>query len=146
MISIDELQFMMGEDAKIDTAELGKESTRIPQLHSKYLNLLMDLKPELRKATRNIRAIRCLKFQYYTGKMSIEELAKYKWEPFQFKILKSDLDMYIDADTDIQLAQKYIDELEVRIEMLEDFIKALNNRNFMIKNHIEWHKFTNGIS
>ena len=35
---------------------------------------------------------------------------------------------------------------EVKLKMVEEFIKALNNRNFTIKSAIEWHKLMNGVA
>ena len=40
MISLEQLQEMWQEDCKVDQLNLGQESTRIPELHSKYLNYL----------------------------------------------------------------------------------------------------------
>jgi len=40
MISLQELQEIWQEDCKVDELNLGQESSRIPELHSKYLNHL----------------------------------------------------------------------------------------------------------
>ena len=39
---------------------------------------------------------------YYTGKLSLEELDELNWEPFELKILKTDLDKFLDADDELQ--------------------------------------------
>ena len=84
-----------------------------------------------------------LKHEYYTGKLSQEELNQYGWEQFQF-ILKGDLSVYIDSDKD--LAQRLI-KLQIqkeKVELLDSIIKTLNTRGFLIKNAIDFIKFSNG--
>ena len=71
------------KDAVIDQTEPGKELIRIPLLHSKYLNFLTKHKMASKKVNYDYLRMRKVKWEYYTGKMSQEELAEYGWEPFQ---------------------------------------------------------------
>jgi hypothetical protein len=144
-MEIVELQKMMAEDSQIDTTELATASLNVPAVYSKYLNFVYNMKPDFLKFTRSIKVLRKVKTEYYTGKLSQEELNKYKWEPFQIKIMKSDLDLYLDADQDIQEMQRRIDELSIKIDMIQDFLKMLAARHWTIKNAIDWSKFTNGV-
>jgi hypothetical protein len=34
---------------------------------------------------------------------------------------------------------------EIKVKMVEEFLKAINNRNFNIKSAIDWQKMMNGI-
>ena len=49
MITLNEIQDMWAKDCKVDELNLGQESTKIPELHAKYLNLLTTFKLQLRK-------------------------------------------------------------------------------------------------
>ena len=52
MITLNELQDMWKVDCKVDELILGQESTKIPELHAKYLNYLSTFKLQLRKSKR----------------------------------------------------------------------------------------------
>tara|TARA_Y100001973_G_scaffold74106_1_gene108126 strand:+ start:2228 stop:2518 length:291 start_codon:yes stop_codon:yes gene_type:complete len=84
------------------------------------------------------------KWEYYSGKMSEEELQSREWEPFDLKILKQDLDKYLDGDADLILEKQKITYQEEKVSYLESVLKSINNRNWEIKNAIEWRKFLNG--
>ena len=76
--------------------------------------------------------------------MSEEELESKGWEPFNLKILKQDLDKYLDGDSDLILVKQKITYQEEKVSYLESVLKSINNRNWEIKNAIEWRKFLNG--
>ena len=59
-------------------------------------------------------------------------------------ILKQDVDKYIEADEDyIKLKQK-VEYLKTICDYLDKTIKQISNRGFLIKDAIEWRKFTSG--
>ena len=76
--------------------------------------------------------------------MSAEELEALDWEPFQLKLLKADIDTYIDADDDIIDSNKLIALAEEKVAYLESIVKGLSNRGYLIKNAIDWKRFTEG--
>ena len=86
-----------------------------------------------------------LKYQYYQGLLSKEELEEKGWDIQPLKILKADIPVYIESDEDLQLIKNKIQLTEDKIEILENIIKTLNNRGYLIKNAIEWSKFQNGV-
>ena len=93
----------------LDDSALDLESLKIPRLHGKYLNILTDERLALRKAEADHRVLLRAKWEYYTGKMSQEELTVRGWEPFALKILRNDLDLYMNSDEDLcKLSQKFI--------------------------------------
>ena len=85
------------------------------------------------------------KWEYYTGKMSDEELKEYGWEPFLKNVLRQDVSIYIEADSDIRDTLLKVAVQKQKVDFIEDVIKQLNKRSFDIKNAIEWQKFTNGL-
>ena len=76
MITLEELQNMWKEDCKVDELNLGQESTRIPELHSKYLNYLTTFRLQCRKAQSSLFNMRRLKWKYYRGELDQKELNK----------------------------------------------------------------------
>lgn len=130
-------------DSVMDQTEPSKELLRIPILHSKYLNILTKHKIASKKAHFDYLRMRKIKWEYFTGKMSKEELDEYGWEPFQFA-LKSDINTYLEADADlIKLLEKKVYH-EESISVIESVMSELKNRNWELKSFIDWERFING--
>jgi hypothetical protein len=136
---------MVAKDVIIDDTMLDMESIKIPQLHNKYLNLFHDERLFLKKLESEKRELLRDKWEFYSGKMTEEELNKRGWEPFQLKVLKQDLDRYIYADKDVSVLTDRITLQQEKVDYLASIIKSINGRGWEIKNAIEWRKFTNGI-
>jgi hypothetical protein len=141
MITLDDIKSQWAEDSKIDNDLLDNESTKIPQLHSKYLNYLTDVRLIKLRKEQEYKVLIREKFEYYTGKASDEV---YQENPFDLKVLKQDVPMYIDSDPEIQNVTTRINYYEEVIFVLEKIIQQLNNRTFQIKNSIDWQKFMQG--
>lgn len=130
-------------DSQMDQTEPSKELLRIPILHSKYLNILTKHRIASKKAHFDYLRMRKVKWEYFTGKMSKEELDQYGWEPFQFA-LKSDINTYLEADADlIKLLEKKVYHEEV-ISVIESIMSELKQRTWQLRDFISWEKFVNG--
>ncbi len=141
MITLDDVQHEWTIDSKIDPELLDEESIKIPQLHSKYLKYLSDIKLLKIKKEMEYKVLLREKFEYYTGKAD-EEV--YKEKPFDLKILKQDLSLYMESDSDIQALGARINYYEEIMFFLDKVLHCLNNRGFQIKNSIDWQKFMQG--
>ena len=142
----DTLRQMIQKDLQIKDAELDKESLRIPQLHNKYLNLLHDEKLMLQALRVKRKMLLRDKWEYYTGKMDEDTLKKKGWEPFNLKILKQDVDMYIESDSDMIAVESKVFLQQERVEFLQETVKAINNLQWHIRDAIAWRKFINGVN
>lgn len=131
------------KDSQIDQTEPSKELIRIPILHSKYLNILTKHRIAVKKATFDYQRMRKTKWEYYTGKMSQEDLQQYGWLPFAFT-LKSDVSTYLEADNDlIKFLEKKAYHEEV-VAVLESIMNELKQRTWQIRDVISWEKFIAG--
>lgn len=144
-MNLEELKNSITKDSQIDSTELGVESLKIPQIHSKYLNVLTDLKLLLTKQQQDYAVLKLRKWKIYTGKASQEELEEWKEDQFDLDILRTDVDKFIDADKSLNDLKAKISLTEIKVKTVEEFLKALNNRNFAIKSAIDWQKMMNGI-
>ena len=143
-MTFDELQQLAEKDLKIDNLQLDIESLKTPQLHNKYLNFLLDEKLILAKIESEFRIHRKIKWLYYTGKMSMEELEEREWEPFALNILKQDLDKFIDSDDEIVVLSNKVEYQKEKVEYLKSVVKTMSDRQWYIRSAIDWIKFTNG--
>jgi hypothetical protein len=143
-MKFEELQKLWSGDCDIDETELSQESVKIPQLHNKYLIFFHDERLRLRTMKFEYSKLLRLKREYYSGRMTEEEMEALDWEPFQFKLLKADIQEYIDADDDIIEIKKKSALQEEKVDYLEAIVKGLSNRVYLIKNAIDWKRFTEG--
>jgi len=131
------------EDANVDQTEPGKELLKIPKLHNKYLTILTKHRIASKKAHFDYLRLKKTKWEYYTGKLSQEELDEYGWEPFQF-VLKSDVTTYLESDKDlIKLMEKKIYHEEV-IAVVESIMNELKQRTWQLRDFIQWERFIGG--
>jgi len=143
MENIEQILNHWEKDSVIDSTEPGKELIRIPILHNKYLTILIKHKLASKKANFDYLRLKKVKWEYYNGKLSREELEEHGWEQFKFT-LKSDITTYLESDNDIiRLLEKKIYHEEV-ITMIESIMKELNSRTYQLKDFIAWEKFING--
>jgi len=140
-MDIEKLQEEADKDLKINDTELDIESLKTPQLHNKYLKHFNKFKLMLTKAETDLSVLKRDKWEYYTGKSSPEV---YKEKPFDLKIMRTDLDKYLDSDEELQKAIQKVKYLETVIDFLERTLRQISNRTFTIKNAIDWRKFTSG--
>ena len=140
-MNIEELYDEVEKDLKIDDTELDLESIRTPQLHNKYLKLYTKHSLQLKRLQDEYKVLYRLMWVYYTGK-SVPEV--YAAKPFDLKILKADIGIYLDSDSELQqLSQKVAYAKEIT-NYLEKILREINNRNWTIRNTIEWKKFIHG--
>jgi len=144
-MNFDKIREMVAKDISIDKTELGDESARIPQLHNKYLNVFHDERLILHKMSADFKILRRNKWEWMTGKMSQELLDSLKWEPFQQRVMRQDLGLYLDADSDLTEQESKIALQTEKVEYLESLLKGISQRHWVIRNSIEWRKFTQGV-
>ena len=140
-MDLEQLQELADKDLKINDTELDLESLKTPQLHNKYMKHLTKFKLLLTRAEDEYKILKRNKWEYYTGK---SDPAVYQLKPFNLKILKQDVDKYIEADEEIQKATQKVKYLETVVDFLDRTIRQVSNRTFTIKNAIDWRKFTSG--
>mgnify|MGYP000849773728 CR=1 FL=1 len=143
-MSIEDIGSMWASDAPIDESNLVLASRRIPELHSKYYNMYFKEALLVKKFKAQLKELQLAKSEYYSGSMAEEDLKERGWKPFQLKVIRQDLDKYTQADPDIINLSLKIDYHIARADYLEDIIKSIHSRNFIIKSMIDVMKFQAG--
>ena len=143
-MKFEDIQKLWTRDCPIDETELSQESVKIPQLHNKYLILYSNEKLKFKEIKFLFSGLIKRKRDYYSGRMSAEELEAADWEPFRIKLLKVDVQEYIDADEDVIESKKLFALQEEKVNYLESIVKGLTTRGYLIKNAIDWQRFTEG--
>jgi len=143
-MTLNEIIEQAKQDMSFDDTELDQESLRIPQLHNKYLNFYHEERLRLQGYKSNYSKMFKLKWEYYTGKLSEEQLKNLGWEPFDLKILRQDVDIYLEADTELVELKNKMSIQEEKVEYINSVLKGIMNRQFHIRDAIAWRKFMNG--
>lgn len=144
-MNINEILDLWEKDSIIDDTHLNRESLNIPALHAKYLRLLLDAKKKVAVLNEKYNKLKQLKTKYYYGKLTREELEELGWEPYQFiKPIKSELDNILLGDVDLANIYTKIELVKIDITTLEAILVQINQRNFIIKNAIDYIKFIAG--
>ena len=142
-MKLEEIEALWEQDIKIDRTELDSESLKIPTLHGKNYKIYLREKVQLKAEDQSYKQFYKLKHEYYTGKLSQSELNELGWEPFQF-VLKNDLQVYMEADKELCERLLKLNVQKEKVQFLEDIIKTLNTRVILIKNAIDFIRFTSG--
>lgn len=143
-MSTDDISEIWSKDANIDETNLANEAKKIPQLHSKYYNLYYREALKVKKLKYDYKQLEMDKREWYDGSMCEEDLKERGWKPFLKKVIRQDLDRYIQADPDIIKISLKIDYHSARANYLEDIVKTIHSRNFIIKSIIDVMKFQAG--
>ena len=143
MDKLNELQ----EEAKSDLAitrleNLDQESYKNQNIKPKWLEYKSRF--ELLKTQAHIKYTKLYreKWEYYGGKADAKVYAA---KPFDLKVLKTDLGMYINSDDDIIELQAKISYYEVVVKYIDGVIKSIDNRGWDIRNAQDWKKFEAGM-
>lgn len=141
-MKIEDIHAEIAKDAVIDKANLDVESLNIPILHGKWYRIFMDELRMCKALEHDYKVTKRDRTLYYTGKAPDEA---YINEPMNLKaVLKADVDMYLDADEALAKIKLRLELQRAKLEMLEAHLKTIANRNFLIKNAIDFARFKNG--
>ena len=142
MLDYDSIVQMAKKDIELDDSKLDFESARNPTLQEKYLNFYTDCSLMVNKCEMEYNVLRKKRWEYYSGKCADEVYQEF---PLPVKVLKGDINMYLDADQeiiDLKLKVQYYTKLQ---NYLDKILKIISNRQWDIRNIIEYRKFLSGI-
>jgi len=146
-MNLDEIKEAWKKDCIIDDIELDKSSLEVPKLHAKYSELLTNSVIRLKNLEFQRNTLLKDKWLWYNGKMDENRIKELGWNPDPFdglKIMKSDMQVFYNADADIQKVNAQIEYCNVTINFLKECMQNITWRHQTIKNTIEWRKFMAG--
>ena len=139
-MNLNDLKEMCNRDTTIGI-DLDGFSISIPELANKYHQLAFDERKTLRFLEAQYDIIKLSRWKYYSGKANPDE---YEKEPFDHKVLKSDINLFLDADEQLNnLKDKIIVQTE-KLKLVVEAGKVMQNKSFNIKNALEHQKFMGG--
>ena len=143
-MKIEEIVSLWDKDCKIDETELGDESTKISVVHNKYLKIFIGENAQLKRMYAQRFKLKRKLSEYYLGELDKDEMEEIGREQFYKKLLKNEIETYIESDDEFIETNLKIALQEEKVNYIEAILKSINNRGFQIKNAIDWLRFTNG--
>ena len=140
-MKIDDIKTQLEIDKKIDHTQLDTESLRIPEQAVKYQQLAHDEALRLRFLEKEYNVAKYNRWMYYMGKADPDVYDK---EPFDHKVLKSDLNIFLDSDLILNEIQDRIFAQTEKLKLVVEAGKVMQNKSFNIKNALEHQKSMGG--
>ena len=123
-MNLDELKLQVSQDLRVDDEHLDTESLKNQEIKAKYLDHKSKFELLLFKAKGDYKRLYREKWEYYGGKADAKIYAS---KPFDLKVLKTDLGVYISADEEIIDAENKIGYLETVVDYIKGVIKSVDN-------------------
>ena len=140
-MKIDDIKTQLEKDKKIDHTQLDTESLRIPEQAIKYQQMAHDEALRLRFLEKEYNVARYNRWMYYMGKADPDVYDK---EPFDHKVLKSDVNIFLESDSVLNEIQDRIIAQTEKLKLIVEAGKVMQNKSFNIKNALEHQKFMGG--
>ncbi len=140
-MKIDEIKHQIEIDKKIDHTQLDIESLKIPEQAVKYQQMAHDAALRLRFLEKEYNVAKYNRWMYYMGKADPDVYDK---EPFDHKVLKSDVNIFLESDSVLNEIQDRIIAQTEKLKLIVEAGKVMQNKSFNIKNALEHQKFMGG--
>jgi len=140
-MKLDEIQTLLDDNEKI-TDDVSKESKKIPILHGKLLGVRASENLLLRSLNLELQRTYATRWLFYSGKAHPEE---YKKENFDLKVLRGDISTFLEADQQLQTIRSKIAVQEAKMELLNEAIKGVMQRTFLLKTMLDYQKLISGV-
>ena len=147
-MNLEQLHAEWKSDSQIEFNKLDVSSVETPKLHAKYLELLSTYKLKLKDAEFKQKELMKNKWLWYNGKLDQDEIEKLGWDPDPFdglRILKGEMQHYVEADPELVASEAKMAYLNTIIETLKEILENIKWRHQTIRNAVEWKKFEAGF-
>ena len=141
-VKLAELTQESEKDIKIDFLKLTEELAHNQNLIGKWMTYQQVWETKYQFLDLEYRQLLASKTKYYTGKMSEDEIISKGWGIEGTKILKADLNIWVDDDNDMIKAKKKMLLLKQIITIIDKTIDILvDQKKWTIKNFIDYKKW-----
>lgn len=141
-MKLDDIQSYIDENRQV-TDDISYEAKKIPIIHGKLLAMRSTEFLTLKSLQLDLKKVTFQRWLFYSGKA---ETKQYKEENFDLKVLRGDINIFLEADDNIQTIQSKIAVQEAKLEVLNEAVKAINTRQFLLKNMLEYQRMIAGIN
>ena len=141
-MTLEELKQESYKDLPVKNMEnIDQESFYNQEIKAKWLDYKTRFELLLARSKGDYQVLYREKWEYYGGKADAKV---YVAKPFDLKVLKTDLGVYINSDEEILEIEMKIEYYETLVQFIDGVIKSIDNRSWDIKHAQDWKKFLAG--
>lgn len=145
-MKLEKIYEMWEADSVIPRDQIDYVSLETSKLHSKYHQIYTNERLLLRKLESEFKVLEVDKHEFLTMGPTTETQARGWKLPPQGRIIKQEVQRYLDADPDLIALSLRIGLQQEKVQLLDSIIKNLQGRSYNIRNAIEYLKWSQGIS
>lgn len=131
-------------DKELDFSYPEKAIAQVPLLHGKWWQYYTHERQRYVVLKQEHDALKRAKFDWYLGRMDEDERKARQWEPQPVRIVRQEVDTYLNTDTDLLPFAGKLEVQELKLKFIEDVIKHINGRGYLIRSYIDYLKFSQG--
>ena len=144
-MKLEEIHEQWSKDSQLDSVDLDHSALGIAKLHHKYYEFLSKEKLVLRKLESEAKTLKLDKYEFYTDGPTQDQIDMGWKLPAKGKILRSDVGMYLDGDSDIIKMNLRVAYQQEKIDVLESIIKTIHNLGWHIRAAVDFRKMQAGM-
>jgi len=116
----------------------------VPLLHAKWWRYYTDERQRYLLLKQEHDGLRHAKFEWYVGRLDETEREKYGWPHQHLRIVRQEVETYLNSDADLRPLAGKLEIQETKLKFIEDAIKHINARGYLIHSYIDFLKFSQG--
>jgi hypothetical protein len=132
------------KDLNIDITKVTEEIINTSNIARKWLDLKTQQAAKINLLVADHKRLEAKKRKYYTGKYSDQEIIALGWELNGNKILKGDVQLWLDDDDDIITSQNKLAHQKEIQNYIESVISQIDQKRWTLKNYIDYKRFLEG--
>lgn len=141
-MNLAEIREKIAEALWIDPLHLDRSAIETPVKYGQLLVIRSTENMELKKLGIKYAEMEKEKRDYYSGKADPEI---YKEKPLEVRVLKSEIQKYLNADKELQEVAILISIQQEKVDLITESLKGVLQKTFHIKAAIEYQKMQNGV-
>ena len=130
------------KDSVINKDSLDTELLQIPYQYGKWINIHAIEKAFLIKFNKQLKVLKPLKFDYFKGNVN-DSYMNGAISPTTYSKLQATERM--EADEEVSSLSEKIELQIIKIEMIDEFLKAITSKGWNIRTAVDYLKFKNGV-
>tara|TARA_R110000744_G_scaffold20673_1_gene54179 strand:+ start:44 stop:472 length:429 start_codon:yes stop_codon:yes gene_type:complete len=132
------------EDIRLNFLEIENELLRNSHLIGKWLTYQQNQKSKVLILETEYKRLLAIKKKYLMGKLPDEERDYMGWPLEGTKILKADMDMWLDCDDEIIAKRQKFQAQKQILEFIESTLTQVVDKKWSIKSYIDYKKWIEG--
>lgn len=132
------------EDIKLNLLDIENELLRNSHLIGKWLTYQQNQKAKFLLIETDYKRFLSKKKRYLMGRLDDEERESNGWPVEGNKILKADLDMWLDADDEILKKKKHYLVQKQIVEFIDSTLSQVVDKKWSIKAYLDYKKWIEG--